>query len=54
MSLILRNANATNACKYSNCNSALVFTAIKMRSPLNNFIITVHKVVLMANTSDEV
>ena len=56
--LTLRNANATSvaiyACKSSTCNSTLVFTAITVRSPLNNFIIIAHKVVLTAKTSNEV
>ena len=56
--LTLRNANATSVaiytCKSSNCNSALVVASITMRSPLNNFIIIAHKVVLTAKTSDKV
>ena len=56
--LTLRNANASSvaiyACKSSNCNSALIIASITMRSPLNNFIILAHKVVLTAKTSDEV
>ena len=58
IALTLQNANATSvaiyACKSSNCNSALVVASITMRSPLNNFIIIAHKVVLTAKTSDEV
>ena len=58
ISLTLRNANATSvaiyACKSSNCNSTLIVASITMRSPLNNFIIIAHKVVLTAKTSDKV
>ena len=56
--LTLRNANATSvaiyACKSSNYNSTMVFTAIIIKSSLKNFIIIAHKVVLTAKTSDEV